>query len=177
MTDPELSQDTIFKRRDSIAEKYLRSVKGIGAVIERTRKVEFAKDVEALKGEVAQFAKRVEEKLDECFRETAKQLTKELLTDVLTDIPKHWQRKLGPRPDPEQVRWRILDDLLQAFGDPAKKVGKMNVETIFKDVTYDMLKDPDFRAAITEYFPDLPLMEEYSAAKERNPSAQGELNV
>src|SRR5262249_41744081 len=110
---------------------------------------------------------RVEEKLSGRFRETAEQLTEELLPDVLATIPAKWQRKLGSRPDSGRLRWLILEDLLKAFGDPLTKVGKMKVETVFKDVTYDMLKDPEFRAEITHHFPDLPLMEEYSAAKER----------
>jgi len=46
----------------------------------------------------------------------------------------------------------------------------MRVDTVFKDVTYDMLKDPNFRAHINELFPELPLMEEYTAAKERSSS-------
>lgn len=104
------------------------------------------------------------------FRETAKQLTEELLQDVLAEIPPKWQRRLGSQPHPDQVRWLILEDLLRAFGDPASKVGKMKAEVIFKDVTYDMLKDPDFRAQIREHFSYLALMEEYSAAKERPPS-------
>ena len=42
----------------------------------------------------------------------------------------------------------------------------MKVEVIFKDVTYDMLKDPDFIRVISEEFPDLKHIEEYTAAKE-----------
>lgn len=170
VTDPKLSQETVFKLRDSINEKYLRSVKGIGTVIERARKGEFSKEVEALKVQVVEFSKRVEEILADRFRDTADQLAGELLHDVLEDIPPKWQRRLGTRPNPEQVRWKIIDDLLAAFGDPAKKVGRMNVDTVFKDVTYDMLKDPDFRTRINELFPELPLMEEYSAAKEQSPA-------
>ncbi len=50
----------------------------------------------------------------------------------------------------------------------------MKVEIVFKDVTYDMLNEPEFREQMAEYFPDLLLMEEYKAAKER-PVAEGGL--
>lgn len=175
--DPKLSQDTVFKSRGSIEEKYLRPVTGIGTVIERSRTADFLKEVATLRGEVVKFAKRVEEKLSDRFHETAKQLAEELLQDIMADIPQKWKRQLGGRPDSEHVRWLITDDLLKAFGDPARKVGRMKVETVFKDVTYDMLKDPDFRAEINEHFTDLPLMDEFSAAKERKPSPQFELGV
>ena len=73
-----------------------------------------------------------------------------------------------------QIWLMVWRDLLKAFGTPAGKVGKMKVEIVFKDVTYDMLNEPEFREQMAEYFPDLLLMEEYKAAKER-PVAEGGL--
>ena len=113
------------------------------------------------------FAASVETKLAERFQATAEQIADEILEDVLADLPEHWRKRLGPKPDPKRVRWYVLEDLLKAFGTPAGKVGKMKVETVFKDVTYDMLNEPEFREQMAKYFPDLPLMEEFKAAKER----------
>lgn len=170
VTDPDLSQETIFRQRDSIDQKYLRSIKKIGSVIERTKRDEFLKDVQKLKSDVAKFSKQVEGVLVGRFRETAEQLASELLQNILSDMPVKWRRRFGERPDPTRVRQKIVNDLLAAFGNPRTKVGKMRVDTVFKDVTYDMLKDPNFRAHINELFPELPLMEEYTAAKERSSS-------
>jgi hypothetical protein len=167
VTDKDLSQDTIFKRRDEIAEKYLRPIRSVGTVIERSLKTDFLNDVKSLKAEVVKFATSVEANLSERFENTAQQLATELLDEVLADLPQRWRKKLGPRPDPERVRWLILEELLKAFGTPAGKVGKMKVETVFKDVTYDMLNDADFQEQIAAHFPDLPVMEEFKAAKER----------
>jgi hypothetical protein len=175
VNDPKLSQETVFKRRDAIAEKYLHSVTGIGSIIERAKKSEFAKDVEELKAEVVKFAERVREKLDARFRHTAHELAGEILDEVIADIPAQWRRRIGNPPDREHARWLIIDDLLRAFGDPAKKVSRMTVDTVFKDVTYDMLKEPEFRAEVARCFPDLPLIEEFSAAKERPKSTEATL--
>lgn len=167
VTDPKLSQETIFKRREEIAEKFLRTVKGVGTVIERSKKAEFLKEVELIKSEVDRFAKQIEGKLAGRFSATAKDLAAELVDDILSDPPEKWRKKLGPIPDRERLQWLIREDLMKAFGTPEKKVQKMIVATVLKDVTYDMLKDPNFRAEINSHFPDLPLMTEYSAAKER----------
>lgn len=167
VTDKALSQETLFRHRDKIHEQYLRPVKGVGTVIERAKKAEFSKEVESLKAEVEKFAVSVEAKLAERFQQTAEQLADEILDEVLADFPERWRKKLGPHPDPQRVRWYVLEDLLKAFGTPAGKVGKMKAETVFKDVTYDMLNDPEFRVQMTEYFPDLPLMEKFKAARER----------
>ena len=172
VTDKTLSQETLFKHREKIHEQYLRPVQCVGTVIERAKKADFSNEVESLKAEVEKFAKNVEAKLAERFQETAEQLADEILDEVLADLPERWRKKLGSHSDPQRVRWYVLEDLLKAFGTPAGKVGKMKVETVFKDVTYDMLNEPEFREKMAEYFPDLPLMEEFKAAKERSSSQQ-----
>lgn len=167
VTDPTLSEETISKRREAIEKKYLCSVVGVGTVIERVEKTGFLCLVDLLTQQVDEFSKSVEGVLAERFNEMAKALADEVLPEVMEELPAQWKLRLGGSPDPEQVRWRIVDDLLKAFGNPTTKVGRMKVTVVFKDVTYDMLSDPNFRANLFEHFPDLPLMEEFKAAKER----------
>jgi len=172
VTNGTLSEETVFKRREAIDDKYLRPVVGIGSVIDRSRKAEFLCVVGLLKQQVEEFSQSVEEVLTERFNAMAKELAEEVLPDVLADLPPHWKKRLGKYPDQDQVRWLIVDDLLRAFGNPATKVGRMKVAVVFKDVTYDMLNDADFQIQIAEYFPDLPVMEEFKAAKERSSAKQ-----
>lgn len=172
VTNGTLSEETVFKRREAIDEKYLRPVVGIGSVIDRSQKAEFLCVVGLLKQQVEEFSQSVEEVLTERFNAMAKELAEEVLPDVLADLPPHWKKRLGKDPDQDQVRWLIVDDLLRAFGNPATKVGRMKVAVVFKDVTYDMLNDADFQIQIAEYFPDLPVMEEFKAAKERSSAKQ-----
>jgi hypothetical protein len=174
VTDGTLSQATLFAHREMIHSTFLRPVQGIGTVIERTKKTAFQKEVEALEKEVEAFAKNVEAELYKRFKQIAEQITSEILPEVIDEIPLQWQKKLGTHPDPERVRWYILEDLLKSFGTPAGKVRRMKAETVFKDVTYDMLSDPDFCAQTAEYFPDLPLMDEFHAAKARPASRRSE---
>jgi hypothetical protein len=133
--------------------------------------------VEKFKGEVDKFSKHVEGILSERFRETAEQLAGELLDSVLGNMPDKWKNRFGNHPNREQVRWHIVDTLLKAFGDPAKKVGRMKVDTVFKDVTYDMLKDETFRTIINEYFADLPLLVENKAVPESSPASTNDKSL
>lgn len=176
VTDSNISQESIFKLREAIHDDFLRPVKGVGTVIERAKKALFLERVELLEVEVAQFAENVEATLAARFQATAEQLAGELLEDVLADLPERWRESFGPSPDPDRVRWRIVEDLLRAFGTPHGKVGKMKVAAVFKDATYDMLNDPDFQFQIAEYFPDLPVMEEFKAARERDNPSQTSLS-
>ena len=174
ISGPGLSQESIFAERDRVQEKYLRSVDGVGTVIERARKTEFADDLKPLKKLVVDFARGIEAKLAERFEHTARQIAEELLEEVLANPPDKWRPKLGPHPNRERVLSFIVEELLRAFGTPAGKVGKMKVGVVFKDVTYDMLKDPDFQQQMEKYFPDLPPMDEYRAAREREEKAASE---
>lgn len=163
-----LSEKKILELRDSISKKYLKPIKGIGLVIERSQKNEFGKEVAKLKDNVDNFSKVVEKELAERYRETAEKLAKELKDDLVRDPPPKWERRLRLPISADQVYWLTFDDLINAFGDPSKRIEKMNVETIFKDVTYEMLNDPAFREDVAGYFPELQPLEEYSAARERN---------
>jgi hypothetical protein len=167
ISGPGISQISISAERKRLEDEYLHVVEGVGKVIERSRKKEFIEDLKPLKKLVEDFSKDIEGKLAERFENTAHQIAAELLDEVLANPPEQWRKRLGPHPDRERVRFYITEELLDAFGTPAGKVGKMKVSLVYKDVTYDMLKDPEFQMQMERFFPDLPPMDEYRAARER----------
>ena len=160
-----LSEVTIFAERKRIELAYLKHVKG-GTVIERTKKEAFSAEVLALQTLIKNFADHVSKKLEDRYVDTAEMLATEFLPNVLEDIPQAWLKKLGKSPDPLEVKYRIKDALLRSFGNPERRINAMKASVVFKDVTYDMLNHADFRASISEQFPNLEYLEEYAAAKE-----------
>jgi hypothetical protein len=134
-------------------------------------------EVSSLEMTLGAFANVMKAVLSEQFRKTANEIADAILPDVLEQLPERWQKQLGADPNPVHVRFRIIDDLIQSFGEPEKRCHGLNASVVFKDVTYDMLKDPDFRAEIHGHFPDLPLMDEYTAVKERPSSPPTKFDV
>jgi hypothetical protein len=169
---PFVSQATIEAVRNAIEEKFLRPVKGVGKIIRRAQIGEFKTAVTNLEQTLAIFAHTVKQVLAALFRKTAEEIADAILPDVLQQLPEKWQKQLGPTPRPEHVRFRVIDDLLHSFGDPEKRCEAMKVSYIFKDVTYDMLKDEEFVKLMDVYFNESPILDEYSAAKERPASTQ-----
>jgi hypothetical protein len=167
ITDPALSQDSIFRGRTAIEEKFLVHIPNVGTVMRRSDKAAFSAEVLKLEAQIKKFAERAQAKLVDHFVTTAKELAAALLDEVLSDIPKRWRKKLGSNPDPDQVRWFITDALQKSFGDPEGRINRMKVRIVFKDVTYEMLNEPNFISIVSEHFPDLRHIEEYTAAKER----------
>jgi hypothetical protein len=165
-----VSQVVVEDFRIDIEERFLRSVKGIGKVIRRTQIEEFKTEVAKLELVLIAFSNVLKLALSEQFRKTADEIADAILPDVLSQLPEKWKKQLGTTPSPEHVRFRIIDDLLNSFGDPEKRCQSLKASYVFKDVTYDMLNDPEFRQQMAGYFPDLPLIEEFKAAKERTVS-------
>lgn len=172
-----ISQATVEAVRSGIEEEFLRPVKGIGKIILRSRIAEFKIRIEWLDSTLLAFAKVFEESLSNLYRTTAEQVADAILDEVLNQLPERWQKQLGPNPKREHVRFRIVDELLASFGEPEKRCQTLKSSVVFKDVTYDMLTDPGFGASIAEHFPDLLLMDQFNAAKERLQSGQSEMKI
>lgn len=167
---PNVSQATIEAIRNDIEEKFLRPVTGVGKIIRRRDIEKFEAAVVKLKSALLIFSNLLKQALAAQYRKTAEDIADTILPEVLQQLPETWVRQLGPAPKPEHVRFRIIDDLLYSFGDPDKRCETMKVSYVFKDVTYDMLKDEEFVKMMDAYFNEPPMLEEFSAAKER-PSA------
>ena len=173
---PAVSQATVEALRNAIDEKFLRPVKGVGKIIRRSEIGDFKKEVANLEVVVSIFSGLLKQGLAAQFRRIAEEIADAILPDVLNQLPEKWRRQLGPVPEPEHVRFRIIDDLLESFGDPEKRCQSMKVSCVFKDVTYDMLKDDTFVSLMDAYFNASPIQEEFTAARERPlawPTGQG----
>jgi hypothetical protein len=169
--DDMVSQSTVEGAKKKIEAKFLKLVPKIGRIIRRSDIPQFEEAVTGLDTTLKEFSDSLQSALAENYRKTAEELAEAILPEVLQQLPDHWKKLLGPNPDRERVRYRIMDDLQRAFGDPDKKARRIKSSVVFKDVTYEMLKDPDFIEVVMEHFRDLPILTEYVAAKER-PSTQ-----
>jgi hypothetical protein len=167
-----VSQIAVEEVRAKIEEEFLRPVKGIGKIILRNQIPEFQAEVKRLEMTLAAFSIVLSAALSELFQNTANQIADAILDEVLNQLPERWLKQLGPNPNPDRVRYRIVDDLMASFGEPEKRAQTLKATVVFKDVSYDMLTDPEFNASMAEYFADSPLMEEFKAAKERPVSTQ-----
>lgn len=164
------SEQTVEKIRKQIDKQFLRSIPGIGTILLRSEIPQFEKMMTELKDELNAFSKNISESLRARFIETAEDLSEELLPSVMENIPQPWKRYLRPKPEPQEVKFKIKETLLRSFGDPEKRIARITAKCIYKDVTYDMLKDQGFAQQVAEHFPDIKQFEEYAAAAERKSS-------
>lgn len=171
--DDELSGEHIEKDKSLIVKKFLKSLKGYGNVILRTKKDDFRKEVAALKDAVEEFSKKVKGELQKRIDERREALVVALFPPIKQNPPKEWIKSDGKIPDDETLREFLDADLRRAFGSADKLIRQMEVKCNFKGVTYESLQDEKFINVAQKAIPELEdLYDEYGAAKAKSDGQQ-----
>lgn len=161
-----LSGDHLQKDRKLIDKKFLRTITGYGIVVLRSQKAAFEAEVEQLRKDVAEFADKIREELQNAMDKQLESLVKALLPTVKRTPPQDWIKSDGKKPNAETVEQFLNDDLRKAFGTAETLIKEMKVKLIFKGVTFELLSDVKFREAAREALPELKeLHDEFNAAK------------
>jgi hypothetical protein len=160
-----MSEKTLRDERQRIAKKFLVPIKGYGTVMLRANKEAFEKEVDGLRTKVSAFSVALREKLADIYEANAKRLTKALLPAVAKKPPENWTRVLGTNPDRAAIEQHLRQTLLDSFGNPEDLLGAMQVNLVFKGITYGTLTAPEFVKLASAAFPQIKIHEEYDAAR------------
>lgn len=164
-----ISEKSLLEERTRITRKFLVPLKDHGVVILRSNKEAFENEIEGLKAMVESFQTALSTKLDEIYATNAKRLTDALLESVAKSPPEKWTSFLGANPKKSEMKETLLQTLLESFGDPKQLIKAMKVTVKFKGVTYESLKDEDFREKAAAAFPRLKLHDEFDAVRGSQP--------
>lgn len=160
-----LSEKSLKDERKRIADEYLITLPNYGTVILRKNRPDFEKEIDELKKKVAAFGEGMKGRLHELIDGNVTKLVETLLPKVAAAPPSRWKKILGKSPNAEQCRYQLEHDIREAFGSAETLIKEMKVSLLFKGVTYETLKDPDFRALVEQKIPGVVLMHEYDAAR------------
>ncbi|MDF1738642.1 MAG: hypothetical protein P1U86_05745 [Verrucomicrobiales bacterium] len=164
-----ISEKSLLAERTRITRKFLVPLKDHGVVILRSNKEAFQEELKSLEQMVESFQTALSAKLEKIFNDNAKRLTKALFPSVVKNPPERWIRFLGANPKPPEIKVALFDDLLESFGDPEQLIRAMRVVVKFKGVTYESLKNDDFKGKAAAAFPNLKLHDEFGAARGEQP--------
>jgi hypothetical protein len=166
--DSELSGDKLLKRKAAIEKKFLVNIANYGKVIIRSGRPEFDQAVEGLRAEVCEFQRQAREKLNDAIKKNLNEVIARLLPVVISKPPERWLKWIGTHPTKDQLRRRLEDELRSAYGNADDYFGRMDVRLVYKDITVEMLRDPDFAKAAEKAKLYLNEMyEEFEAARAR----------
>ena len=151
-----------------IAKRFLHTIPRYESVVLRSEKEAFKKAVNALEEGVKKFGEEVRKTLQAAMDKNRETLVRSMLPLVKRVIPQEWLKSDGSKPDAETLKRFLSDDLQQAFGTADRLIKQMQVRLVFKGVTYELLKAPEFIEAARKALPqikDFALLDEFDAAK------------
>ena len=129
---------------------------------------------------IAWFQQRIEtyrdgisEGLEKSVGESIKTLAAALMSSLYDRFPTRLRKFFNSANPSMDEMWSLIEQELQgAFGD-AQKLIKPEIRVVFKDLTYEMIKEPRFREALEKAYGRLGqssafsrLFEDFDAARE-----------
>lgn len=164
--DANISGAEITAEKDQIVKDYLVVLPKFGTVVLRNQKEKFEASVERLRDKIKTFQEELKSKLQNAIDKNRDSLVKALAPSVIVNPPARWKKFLPNNPSANDFK-RVLDcELSELFGSAEENLKKVEITLIFKGVTYETLKNPDFTKLVKKKIPILDLFEEYDAAQE-----------
>ena len=100
--------------------------------------------IEQLKGEIKKYREEITDKLQTEIDKNRIALFESLLPAVRRNPPSKWLNRIGSDPHLAEVEAMLDNELDRAFGSAEQLLRGMEVQVLFKGVTYEMLNDPKF---------------------------------
>jgi len=161
-----LTEKSLHESRQRIMRNFLIPLKGYGSVVLRANKDKLVESVDKLKEDVKVFQQGVQKELQKGIDENIAALVEGLFPAVKQNPPDEYTKYFGPVIPEDQLRKMLTGDITHAFGQANQLVQEMKVSLIFKDLTYESLKDETFLEIAKEAIPGIEsLHEEYDAAR------------
>jgi hypothetical protein len=161
-----LTEKYLHNERMNIERSFLISLPGYGRVVLRANTDLLMKAVEVLRAKVETFQHGVIQELQKGIDANIASLVDALFPAVKQSPPQHYTKFHGDKIPDVELRNMLEADIKRAFGEAATLVETMKVSLVFKDLTYESLKDADFLAIAQKAIPGIDVLhEEYDAAK------------
>lgn len=144
----------VEQRVRSLRERFTRSLgDGLGSVILRSKRQEFANEVDAIRAAIGILRAKVVERLDKEISESRKKLVEGLLPAAKKSVPQALQAQISGKPSVEVLRRFLSDELARVFPTAQSLIGEMRLEWVPKGVTYETLSNSAFQERVREAFP------------------------
>lgn len=166
------SEATIERERKQIYEDFLTPVLGHGQLISKSRRKAFDTRIDWFRERVKAFSEGVGDELEAAIESSIQSLTDSLLPGVMARPPERLlKHTLNEDPGEDEIREALCADLGRAF-NLTDDFYQPKIKTVFKDLTYETIKDTKFRDLLRTSFPGLgeqgveDLFDEHDSAPE-----------
>lgn len=164
-----VSSKELTQQLEKIRSVFLKSVGKLGRVILRAQKQNFEKKLAELKQKIEDYQHSLHKHLTKELEQSKNELVSAVLDRVYNNPPDALKFNVETPKVTKQQAKQYLNELFDRYMPlPEKLMGAIQLKCIYKGVTYETLKDPDFVAQVQKQFPHVDWqtpLEEYTAAK------------
>ncbi|WP_148041818.1 hypothetical protein [Hanamia caeni] len=153
-----ISEKKLSDKKKKITDRFLIQIKGYGAVILRSKKDEFDKEIIIFKEEIKKFQNEIENKLNQEISQNKKTLIAALLPAVKRKPPERWSKFISytdKKEKDKEIEELLNNEISDAFGSAKKLVDEMDASIVYKGITYELLNDQKFIDAATKALPTM----------------------
>lgn len=159
-----------------LRDVFTRSIGKLGRVLLKSQRKNFDAEVARVREKIKLHREKIQTELGNELDKTKRQLVENFLPHVMTSPPDILRYQLtGPNPTEEQARDWLIEEIGRCIPEADKLITKMDLECVFKDVTYETLKDAKLMNSLKDAFPyvdwDKPFSE-FTAAQESGKKSQ-----
>jgi hypothetical protein len=144
--------DVIDSERRQIKKEFLFDIPKFGVVIRRKDKDVFQKRVKRLEKQIKLYVEEINKVIEGQLKKAQEKLSKSLVSVLTKNPPREWQKFMDDGKLSEKETRRLLGDALAAAFKKAVPNFSPTIRWIYKDVTYETIHKPDFRAALEKHF-------------------------
>ena len=135
-----VTEASLERVRHDIEKRFIYDIGGFGRLIAKDDKIDFEKRLDVYKTQLMAHSKALREHLD--------QQATVIINEAVDLIMARAKRATGGKlPDPEKLREELKKGLDRAKGEEPE------ICWVFKDVTFEQTKNPDFRARLDKALP------------------------
>ncbi|GIZ51104.1 hypothetical protein NCCP691_11180 [Noviherbaspirillum aridicola] len=175
----EWTETRLDEQRKALYDDFLINVPKFGQIIMRRNRPEFDQRVRLLEAQIAALNTAIQAQLQVKLLGAVQALALTLLPRVRDRLPQRYKRFLpGGMPGDDVLLGMLEQDLASSFGGSAD-VFKAELRHVYKDVTYESIRDQGFRDALSKALRDrggerlaAQLFSEHDAAPEVGPGAR-----
>lgn len=170
--DSEVSSKELEQDLHNIRNNFTKSLGGKnGRVILRAARPRLEKRIQELRDKIKEHSDNVKNRLDEVLNKSKKMMV-DYYFDIVRKNPPDQLYGLFGNPSEKDIKCWLDDVISKGFPKVNGLVNNINLDVIFKDVTFEALNDEGFLKRIKEAYSDVDWdkpYEEYLAAGESMP--------
>ena len=154
----------------NLRDNFTRSLGKLGRVLLKAQRKNFDNEVDIIRKQIDQHREKIKSELGGELEKTKSQLVDNFISAVMARPPKELLFQLsGSNLTEDNARKWLEWEIGKCIPQADKLITKMELECVFKDVTYETLKDVELMNTLKKAFPlvdwDKPFSE-FTAAKE-----------